>query len=639
MAPTAQEVIDAGQYLEPDFPAESLTVAVLRAVLQYHGVAAQNSSTKPKLVQLFNDEIKPQAARLKRERERMKRQKPSSEGITDGVTGERLQSVETTSTRRSSRRTSQTPDPHLAVPEPRTRRQRASATPVPVLPPPKVEEVSEPEEPQPVKPSKKKSTATTSRRSTKSSPIAEDNEEIDVGNDSAWESNNPFQSGNSSPDRSPQPRSSKPASRKPRSTKKRPSRSSSPIEGPVSQVGIRSRQGLLYQFEPPPGTRLPQFESYNPPPDKIKTAKDYEEVAEPLEESDEERSPYNPSLSDQIEYVPLNDTPGYRRHSSPGAYPGDDEFDESEEEEEEEEEVVIKGESEEPEDHDARVSKRLSQITPRRSLRRRSSLPPPQSSGPNFIKWFFMILLAGFSFVLITYKQDSAYIGYCDADSDTNLRIHELQVERQLRQNNALTCRANFNLTKIGSNDLCSPVSLPTPFEANTCTPCPKRAICTPDSVTCKSNYVLRPHPLSLVPCSSWLNGIWASVAFPPKCVEDLDKIKKIGGLAVGIERWLAKTRGERLCAGVQIPYGDGGEAKALGLELEAVREAVRQTAHKQANNESVDDIFEKVLAQIPLVEGEDNEGVVYVATHRADFPTLKCRIRVTLRVTWQSIK
>lgn len=87
---TAAQVIAAGEYLEPDFDPASLTVNQLLGVFGYHSINFPVPYTKPPLVQLFNDEIKTNAAKLKKERARKESSIASDSGITDGVTGKPL---------------------------------------------------------------------------------------------------------------------------------------------------------------------------------------------------------------------------------------------------------------------------------------------------------------------------------------------------------------------------------------------------------------------------------------------------------------------------------------------------------------------------------------------------------------------
>lgn len=84
---TAAQVIAIGEYLQPDFDPSSLTVPQLLGVFGYHNVNYPSQYTKPKLVQLFNEEIKPKATRLKKERLKRENSQASDDGIKDGVTG------------------------------------------------------------------------------------------------------------------------------------------------------------------------------------------------------------------------------------------------------------------------------------------------------------------------------------------------------------------------------------------------------------------------------------------------------------------------------------------------------------------------------------------------------------------------
>jgi len=84
---TAAQIIGLGEYLNSDFDPGTLTVPQLLGVLGFHNIKFPSPYSKPKLVQLFNDEIKPRAAKLKRERLKKENSHASDEGITDGLTG------------------------------------------------------------------------------------------------------------------------------------------------------------------------------------------------------------------------------------------------------------------------------------------------------------------------------------------------------------------------------------------------------------------------------------------------------------------------------------------------------------------------------------------------------------------------
>lgn len=84
---TTAQVINLGEYLESDFDPVSLTNPQLLGILGYHNINYPTPYTKPKLVQIFNDEIKAKAAKLKKERLKKENSLASDEGIIDGHSG------------------------------------------------------------------------------------------------------------------------------------------------------------------------------------------------------------------------------------------------------------------------------------------------------------------------------------------------------------------------------------------------------------------------------------------------------------------------------------------------------------------------------------------------------------------------
>ena len=87
---TTAQVISLGHYLEPDFDPASLTVSQLLGVLGYHNIKYPTPYSKPKLVQLFNEEIKTRSSKFKKEKIKKQNSIASDEGIKDGLTGQPL---------------------------------------------------------------------------------------------------------------------------------------------------------------------------------------------------------------------------------------------------------------------------------------------------------------------------------------------------------------------------------------------------------------------------------------------------------------------------------------------------------------------------------------------------------------------
>jgi hypothetical protein len=87
---TAADIVAAGLYLDPKFDASTLTVNQLMGIFGHHNIRYPTPYTKPKLVQLFKDEITAKASRLGKERLKRQNSIASDDGITDGHTGKPL---------------------------------------------------------------------------------------------------------------------------------------------------------------------------------------------------------------------------------------------------------------------------------------------------------------------------------------------------------------------------------------------------------------------------------------------------------------------------------------------------------------------------------------------------------------------
>jgi hypothetical protein len=84
---TSAQVIALGDYLKPDFEPATLTVPQLLGVFGYHNIRYPSPYTKAKLIQTFNQEIKPNASKFRREKLKKENSQASDDGIVDGVTG------------------------------------------------------------------------------------------------------------------------------------------------------------------------------------------------------------------------------------------------------------------------------------------------------------------------------------------------------------------------------------------------------------------------------------------------------------------------------------------------------------------------------------------------------------------------
>lgn len=94
---TSAQVITLGDYLKPDFEPATLTVPQLLGVFGYHNIQYPSPYTKAKLIQTFNQEIKPNASKFRREKLKKENSQASDDGIVDGVTGLPLTSAKVSS--------------------------------------------------------------------------------------------------------------------------------------------------------------------------------------------------------------------------------------------------------------------------------------------------------------------------------------------------------------------------------------------------------------------------------------------------------------------------------------------------------------------------------------------------------------
>ena len=84
---TAADVIALGDYLQDGFEAKSLTIPQLLGVLNFHEIKFPSQHNKGTLVQIFNDNIQPNAANLRQQRDQIANKSPNGKEIRDGVTG------------------------------------------------------------------------------------------------------------------------------------------------------------------------------------------------------------------------------------------------------------------------------------------------------------------------------------------------------------------------------------------------------------------------------------------------------------------------------------------------------------------------------------------------------------------------
>ncbi|KAG9318445.1 hypothetical protein JVU11DRAFT_536 [Chiua virens] len=602
---TATQIISQGDYLDNDFDPNILTVSQLLGVLAHHQIRYPTPYTKAKLVQLFFDEIKPKAAKFRKEKLKRENSIASDDGITDGLTGRPL-NADTKITRRSSRRLSRAPeDDELSQrPEP-PKRRRSSAQPdlggrVPSVKGrvnvPTLAEESEPEEEEPA-----------ARKAA---------QRKELGDDSGWDDNNIFQSG---------------------------AESSSPVQ--ASPVRRTSRKGAVYkksrhsmsappQISPPSSPnksrKIPQSSQRSPPQSSFEPQLPLDIPHQPLvgsPSSPGKRTMFTSLGHDLSPPRALEQPPPFRiaevvskavDRDSVSAVPLVD---------------VSEGKIEESM-LDEQVTS-TSQSIPNTVVHQRE---PGAKRRPYLLTFLYAICLLIFSAVVINYKRESASIGFCDAASNSSRALQEFQthiseIEPCIRTNRSFLDILLDVLDTLTSKDgtTCPPLSLIPLPHPSACTPCPEYASCAHKTVTCNNGYLLRPHPILalLSPFgaapSAPVEWVWnlisevadglpgsGPVALPPHCVEDPKRKRNIGALGRAIEALLGQERGRRVCAGGEghtISDSEGGEARKWGLEVDVLRETMKKKTAPHLLD-TFDDTFNEAMQQLvewgSVVFGED---------------------------------
>jgi len=483
---------DVNEYLAPGFDPASLTIPRLRSLLLQYDVDYPSSAKKGQLVDLFNDNIKPQARRILRSLAATKR---SAEGIED-MASSRETSVATTdaeeeaqepirspprTARRSARYSSfDTRNEDLEQEAPPTERasRRASTRPsrLPVVD--TVEDFGTPRSP--------------TKRSRKSiaTPAIKVEDQDDMPTEdhaSPFSTANPFQSG------SPQ------------------------YSTPVVNSGSNKRRTL------------------GPVSAKSETKST----------SSRRKSDFVSSTSSSTSKLNLADAGLITRKRYPQ---------ELEEEPEVQDEPEI-GEEFTPEaQHELEVARAQSgQLETRPAKRRRSS----KNTNPvlKVVPWAISIaMLTGFGTV---WRQEKLQTGFCGVGRQTG------------------------ELGGVKIPDWASAIQ-------PQCEPCPPHGYCYPNmEVTCESDFVLQPHPLSLA-------GL---VPLPPTCEADSEKARKVKTVADRAVEELRQRNAKWECGELVSPEGKRiASPEVPEVELKASMETQKK---KSMSHDEFEDLWTAAIGDI----------------------------------------
>ncbi|KAF7338325.1 Inner nuclear membrane protein SRC1 [Mycena venus] len=639
---TSAQIIAQGHYLDPDFEPGSLTVSQLLGVLGYHNIVYPTPYSKPKLIALFDAEIKSRASKFKKERLKAEASIASDDGITDGHTGEPLAAARKAApVRRSSRRLSRAPSEDVEEEPPRPdppKRRRSSAQPNLGGPSRKIEPVepvlveeSEPEEEEEELPVRKigrsKKTAQAAGQQGRRASHAED---------SGWEDNNVFQSG---------AESSSPARPRAKTTRKSvgPRKTRKSVSAPPEVLPSSSPLGVKDEpmYSPPQS----KFEPQLPPSVTRETrllAPKFNQPAFVL--------PTSPK-QEQDETLDIGGDTDFADDGPTEDYGGDDGGLEDEEAEEEEEE-----------DHNAVIARRIAEGGNQIALR-----PPPAerlSTAGVLIRVLMALLALATSGVVVNYKLESAPIGYCAAGRDTNPTLDALRARRVAVE----ACNAE-NHTLLPDGTPCPLPALPGVPHPDACTPCPAHATCSQFRVEkCDTGYLLKSHPLLFFlppPAGSkphsgdTVDTMWqvignvtdglpgfGSVGLPPRCVEDPERKLRIGALGRAVELELGAMHGRRKCAPrpPSLYANEGGEARRWGDDIDTLKNLMRQKATPMKNREKLlanfEHDYQEAIQQLSewggiIIEEDARSGKRYIAVKEPHL-SWDCAIRIKLRNTWK---
>lgn len=290
---------DELDYLQADFDLHALTVPRLRSILVNHDISYPASAKKAQLIQILENEVLPQARKLLRDRERVRR---TSAGITD--MGSRASSVvsdgndrdsmpppptpstvaSTTgtrrgTTRRSTRASTADTDNELPPATPATAKRKSAARSVGKHP-----RASETDTGDDLAATPTATVAASARKST--ARKARKSEDVDTTpsvkteprDDGIFTDDNPFQSG------SPESAQGRPSSR----DGKRKSGSRLSVESSGSRSGLRSRRSVTPgSMKQEDGIKAPARASFDFA-SRLQATKEESELEEESEEEEEE---------------------------------------------------------------------------------------------------------------------------------------------------------------------------------------------------------------------------------------------------------------------------------------------------------------------------------------------------------------
>lgn len=542
--------IESNEYLSPAFDAQTLRVAELRRIFFEHNIDFKSAAKKAELVQIFNDEVRPQASDWLKAKQNPAPSANKIESVGQSSPPPPAEKPRTSPTKTPGKRATGRPRKHAlqeddelvqpAVVPPSTAKKGPGR-------PRKMPKTESDEEGLPVAPSTVRKTP--SRRKTLGEKVAAapptmetDEEMTDVvetppvttttttkarkptakkeKNEAVFSSDNPFQSGSPPPLASPTKRRQtvvpNSAQKLAPPLAKEPRRKTEPLvpqslSSPAGSSEVEftfAKTGAATPKTPKPASAFKKNERFMPPISQLKASPAFQTAAQRRKE--------NSLASSQ-----LLDSPN-TGHESAGE----------------------------------EVTREESALLPpaRRRLTRKHQGP---STVNQILKWTSLLgLTAGSAYGSNWYRQEKVRAGYCGIDSDPVIT----------------------HPGATGTEDLVNQVR-------PQCVPCPPHAVCSPGfRMTCEDEFQKVHSPLSF-------GGL-----FPvsPSCVPDTEKLRRIQIVADEIVETLRDRTASVECGYVAAP-NDGH----LGMSETEMKDKLAAKKSSAITNEQFDTLWDHAMEDV----------------------------------------
>lgn len=280
----------------------------------------------------------------------------------------------------------------------------------------------------------------------------------------------------------------------------------------------------------------------------------------------------------------------------------------------------------------------------KRDKQRRKGGRAERTLADHLIRSVWMMVCVGAIAWTMWYARETRALGFCDTNSDTNAIVQDRQ----------LTALA---FARANNESVEDTTILPERFQPS-CTPCPPHASCAHGQVVgCSSDdWVLQPNLRSHVPLAKWVLPLRMTA---PRCYPDTQKLVLASELAQAVSHMLADFKGEIVC-GTQKTHATVKKlpkklvAENGNLTYAIAEQAVKRSMSATRDARVDDDYFEQIwymalfeltdprsnIVRVPVsaaspsqaAEEADELQTEYFLAAKQPTLTLACRSRLALR-------